>query len=371
MNQWAARPKRLKKMILSNARRVMKNKITFFFLLFSIIISANIFIVLPVNAADDVWTPPDIEIKFPTNVFQHEVKCNDNKDGTKTCSVPWMADYVIAIYKYAVGAIGILAVVVMMLGGIIWITAGGSPSRVGEAKAWITASLTGLLLVMCSYTILYLINPGLVNLKPIEIKTIKTIKTSMTCEWYANTSMAAAAEGDHCAPKTNGTWREGGPLDCPDDGLTESARLYQNKYCCCSISDTSGGKIAGCDILKYSQEIGIRNTKETDANGVVTCFFDCSSYVKAFLAQQGLGSVGDNTTEMLNNPRAVNYSPGMRLDENDVIVYPASGLVKAHTVICANSNCTQVYNMSGSDSGFKVSNSSYFLKQSGVKIIKI
>lgn len=74
-----------------------------------------------------------------------------------------LAKYVEAIYKYAIGIIGILATVVMMWGGVVWITAGGNTERISNAKSWIGASLTGLVLALASYTILYTINPNLVK----------------------------------------------------------------------------------------------------------------------------------------------------------------------------------------------------------------
>ena len=56
--------------------------------------------------------------------------------------------YMQLIYKYAMAAVGILAVAVMMFGGVLWIIAFGNPTRIGEAKAWIGAALTGLVLMI-------------------------------------------------------------------------------------------------------------------------------------------------------------------------------------------------------------------------------
>jgi len=78
--------------------------------------------------------------------------------------------YLQTIYKYAIGAVGILATVVMMFGGVMWITAAGSNERVSSAKAWIGASLTGLVLTLSSYTILYLVNPNTLTFRPIELE---------------------------------------------------------------------------------------------------------------------------------------------------------------------------------------------------------
>jgi len=84
-----------------------------------------------------------------------------------------LGEYILEIYKYAVGAVGIIATVVMMFGGILWIVAGGNAERISNAKSWIGAALTGLILVMTSYLILYTVNPKLVQFEPINIAKVK------------------------------------------------------------------------------------------------------------------------------------------------------------------------------------------------------
>lgn len=125
-----------------------------------------------VNAGAD-WTIPDLQIKFSDNIFSN-VECSKDAQGNPTeCQVRWIAEYVQAIYKYLIGIIGILAVVVMMFGGVRWIVAAGNAASITEAKAWIGASLTGLVLVLASYTILYYINPNLISFKALGISMVK------------------------------------------------------------------------------------------------------------------------------------------------------------------------------------------------------
>ena len=84
-----------------------------------------------------------------------------------------LAKYFRNIYRFAMGIVGILATVVMMYGGIRWITAGGSPEAISDAKAWITAALTGVLLMLGTYTILYLVNSDLVNFRPVKLEKVE------------------------------------------------------------------------------------------------------------------------------------------------------------------------------------------------------
>jgi hypothetical protein len=93
-------------------------------------------------------------------------------DTNKPGSTYNIATYIKAIYNYGVGIVGILAAVGIMVGGFIWLTAGGNASKVGEAQAWIGSSISGLALVMFAYLILNTINPALVNFK---ISTVKQV----------------------------------------------------------------------------------------------------------------------------------------------------------------------------------------------------
>ena len=92
-----------------------------------------------------------------------------------------IGQYIRAIYNYAIGIVGILAVVVMMVGGIIWITAGGNAERVGQAKAWIAAAITGLILTLCSFVILKTVNSNLVEFKSINPKPTEAPATTGRC----------------------------------------------------------------------------------------------------------------------------------------------------------------------------------------------
>jgi len=80
--------------------------------------------------------------------------------------------YIQEVYNYAVGAVGILATITMMWGGVRWLTAGGNKEAVADAQSWIKGSLTGLVLIMTSYLILYTINPDLIFFKTISLSTI-------------------------------------------------------------------------------------------------------------------------------------------------------------------------------------------------------
>ena len=130
------------------------------------------------NASMPNFKIPDINLQVAIpglNLTKgNAIKCTE-QGGKKTCNFPWIGEYIAGIYKYAIGIIGILAAVVLMIGGVIWIVDGGSATMIGEAKAWIGASLTGLIIALTSYVILYQVNPALVGFKGLNITLVDQI----------------------------------------------------------------------------------------------------------------------------------------------------------------------------------------------------
>jgi hypothetical protein len=129
------------------------------------------------SAADNLQpnnalTIPDLQISIPglDKFTKDDISCNNG-----VCQSTFLPKYIAGIYRYAVGIVGILATIVMMIGGIMWIVAGGNTSRIGEAKAWIGASITGLILTLCSYMILAQVNPALVNFNEVSLAQTSSI----------------------------------------------------------------------------------------------------------------------------------------------------------------------------------------------------
>ncbi len=119
-----------------------------------------------------VLQPPDLKVSIPAMETLKNVQCSGG-----SCYIPWLAQYISGIQKYALGIIGIIAVIVLMIGGILWLTAAGNQSQIGQAKKMIASSLVGVFLLFGSYLILSLINQNMVNLKGINLEYID--RTSM------------------------------------------------------------------------------------------------------------------------------------------------------------------------------------------------
>ena len=64
-----------------------------------------------------------------------------------------------SIIRTAMGLLGIVAVVIILIGGFTWMTAGGNDEKVGEAKKWIFAGIIGLAIILSAYALAnYVIN---------------------------------------------------------------------------------------------------------------------------------------------------------------------------------------------------------------------
>lgn len=108
--------------------------------------------------------------------------------------VPWIGQYVGVIYRYGLAMAAVLAVLMIMIGGVLWLTSAGSPERVSTAKSFITAAISGLTLALLSFVILYTVNPALVALKPIVVAQV----SDMPEVYGGQTAEYVGGSGYHC-----------------------------------------------------------------------------------------------------------------------------------------------------------------------------
>ena len=72
-------------------------------------------------------------------------------------------------YQWALGIGGLVALGIIVFGGILYTVSAGNASKQDDAKQWITGALIGLLLLFGSYLILNTINPELTKLNDLKL----------------------------------------------------------------------------------------------------------------------------------------------------------------------------------------------------------
>ena len=113
----------------------MKNK------LFKSFAVVAIFMFLISAMAVSVKAAPDLGFDYANNLELSTATETDPKE---------MA---VSVVKYLMTFLGIIAVVVILYGGFMWMTASGNEDRVDKAKKIIIAGAIGLVVVLAAYAI--------------------------------------------------------------------------------------------------------------------------------------------------------------------------------------------------------------------------
>ena len=74
-----------------------------------------------------------------------------------------LQDTIAGLIKVVMGFLGIVAVVVILLGGFMWMTAGGNEEKVGKAKKLIISGIIGLVIVISAYAIATFVVGSIIN----------------------------------------------------------------------------------------------------------------------------------------------------------------------------------------------------------------
>jgi hypothetical protein len=151
------------------------------------------------TAVEPKYEIPDMQIEIPGLSFG-DVQCVNQPNGSFLCSVSWIGDYISAVYRYGLSVGGILAAIMLMAGGVLWLVSGGDASRVGQAKDLISGSVVGLIILFSAYLVLYQINPEITKLNPIKIASI-TIGDTLNTSDFIFDSNDIKNQADDASPE--------------------------------------------------------------------------------------------------------------------------------------------------------------------------
>ncbi|MEK7138656.1 MAG: pilin [Patescibacteria group bacterium] len=125
---------------------------------------------IPAEAALGAYT---VGIVGPNGVVESPQKININTGGKAfssqtpaaipTQGLPGFGQLISIIFTWSLSVLGIVVFVMIFYAGFKWFTAAGNTARVNEAKSQITNAITGAIILLAAYIILYTLNPDLVG----------------------------------------------------------------------------------------------------------------------------------------------------------------------------------------------------------------
>ena len=117
------------------------------------------------------WIPLQIPIPFPTCSSIENFLCVQGS----IVGLRSVADLVVGLFQFGVIAIAITMVLIMVIGGAVYLTAGGSADYVSKAKDMMKKSFWGLLVALLSFTILYQVDPRLTSPDLTKLETVEEV----------------------------------------------------------------------------------------------------------------------------------------------------------------------------------------------------
>ena len=135
------------------------------------------------RALQGVGTPiairkPLLNILIPDLTFS-DVRSTTDDQGN--IAIPWIGEYIAAVYRLAVTMASILAVILLIREGALIILSGGGEEKIAGYRN-ITRILVGLMLAWSSYVILFNINASLVSFRPLQIKYAQLVTVDEAAE---------------------------------------------------------------------------------------------------------------------------------------------------------------------------------------------
>jgi len=111
---------------------------------------------VPTTPAEFPIIVPKLSINIPTLSMPDFARVTQGVDdnGRAYLFIPFISVYLAAAYKLGVGVAAVLAVIIIMVGGFIWIAAAGDSGKIGQAKSMISNAIIGLILALGSYVAL-------------------------------------------------------------------------------------------------------------------------------------------------------------------------------------------------------------------------
>jgi len=275
---------------------------------FALNLGGLFFMATPLAArAAAVNVPVDFQpqVSIPGSVFSNTAPVTGGvyDPVTRTTSSDLLAKYIQAIYNYGLAIGGILAAIVLMAGGVLWLVSAGNDSKITQAKELILGSIIGILILFGSWIILNTINPDLLKLKVISPMSIsqETLQGIVCCDpanggtrfdvttkdgkKYYNSGDKKGQEWPGCTQAMN--FKK--VTECPDANYScvsspqsligaDSFKCVNNDDVCCSCQTGLFGSITNSFCQNHTKMSNCDSICATKGNGSYTTYIFPGTY---------------------------------------------------------------------------------------------
>lgn len=178
--------------------------------------------------------------------------------------------YMIGLYNFLLSIVGIVAVMMLIFGGMRYITAMGSSSAISSAKDIVTSALLGLLLALISWVIVSTINPDILYIQN---------PTSKLQNLFLARDVACTKSNDPCV--CNDLFTPPSPPTTPESCSNDCRRGAPN-HCLLAPADSTKCIAIGADDDGVKDDSGVLQCNCVDGEVVAkgaaaTCNAACAN----------------------------------------------------------------------------------------------
>ncbi|MFA5945633.1 MAG: pilin [Patescibacteria group bacterium] len=206
-----------------------------------------------------------------------------------TVTVGSFPEYLALVYNFLLPAMSLIAVVMLMIGGLEYVVSGGSSKRVEKAKTRIKNAVVGLLLLFSAYTIANLLDPHLVKFGQLRVPLVKQavlLDPASSCESLQNYGFEVSPGAGACGEKGVVT-----SIDNVQD-VAKNSNVKVGSECpffgcdlgrtCLSGADGKGTCVACADVNAVSASSGLSTLSLTEGFvGLAPSEYACSQIQQA------------------------------------------------------------------------------------------
>ncbi len=187
-----------------------------------------------------------LQVGLPVPGLISSKVCTEGGETQTIYCVKGLVSYIQAFYKLFISLVGILAVIMIMVGGFQWLLAAGNAQKISGAKTTIVSALMGLILALSSYTILYIVNPQILKLN-LHIESANLGQGTAAGVWCTSDMQPILQAYGDDKPMCGTKYRKGNGEDGYCDGFvcdgSKVCLKYKDSYACqgsIHINDTTG-----------------------------------------------------------------------------------------------------------------------------------